>query len=91
MFNFTLSIGSSDYTPENNGSVTAETFELLLILNVETSVNITNDFNLENNETFFINLIGCSPGCVISPDFNAVTVTIQGDESKWLHAHLLGS
>ena len=86
-----MSIGGSDYTPEYNGSVTPETFELLLLLNVEIGVNITNDFNLENDEIFFVNLTGCSPGCVISPDFSAVTVTIQSDESKWLHAHLLGS
>ena len=50
----------------------------------EIDVLIVDDFSFENDETFFVNLTGCSPGCVISPDSNAVTVTIIDNESKWL-------
>ena len=77
-----MSIGRRDYTPENNGFVTAGDINLFVTLRVEISVAITNDFDFENEETFFVNLTGCSPGCVISPNQNAITITIQSDESK---------
>ena len=67
-------IGRRDYTPENNGSVTAVDINLYVTMRVEISVAITNDFDFENEETFFVNLTGCSPGCVISPNQNAVTI-----------------
>ena len=51
-------------------------------MTAEILVIIVNDFNFENDETFFVNLTGCSPGCVILPESSAVTVTIQSDESK---------
>ena len=70
--------GSRDYTPENNGSVIVSIFTM----SVEISVSITNDFDFENDETFFVNLTGCSPGCVISPNQSVITITIQSDESK---------
>ena len=69
--------GSRDYTPENNGSVIAD-----FTMSVEISVAITNDFDFENDETFFVNLTGCSPGCVISSNQSVITITIQSDESK---------
>ena len=68
----------SDYVSEMNGIITTQGFAMT----AEITVNIIDDFNFENDETFFVNLTGCSPGCVISPDFNVVTVTIQSDESK---------
>ena len=70
--------GTGDYTSVMNGIITSQLFATT----VEITVIIINDFNFENDETFFVNLTGCSPGCVISPDSNAVTVTIQSDESK---------
>ena len=77
-----MSIGRRDYTPENKGSVTAVDINLYVTMSVEISVAITNDFDFENEETFFVNLTGCSPGCVISPNQNEVTIIIQSDESK---------
>ena len=48
------------------------------------TVNITDDSDVENNEIFFINLTGCSPGCMIPSVNDTVTVTIQSDDGKWL-------
>ena len=76
-----IGTGGRDYTPENNGSVIADFFSIIM-MSVEISFAITNDFDFENDETFFVNLTGCSPGCVISPNQNAITITIQSDESK---------
>ena len=76
---FMLSIaGTGDYMSENNGFVMADA----LTSPVEISVNLIDDPNFENDEKFFVNLTGCSPGCVISPNQNAITITIQSDESK---------
>ena len=75
---FMLSIAGGDYMPENNGFDMADA----MTSPVEISVNLMDDSNFENDETFFVNLIGCSPGCVISPNQNVITITIQSDESK---------
>ena len=69
---------SGDYISELNGNITSQSYAMT----VEISVFIIDDFSFENDETFFVNLTGCSPGCVISPDSNVVIVTIQNNESK---------
>ena len=75
---FMLSIAGDDYMPENNRFVMVDAMTSPVGINV----NLMDDSNFENDETFFVNLTGCSPGCVISPNQNAITITIQSDESK---------
>ena len=69
-----------DYTSVSNGSITIDPFVLPY---PDITINITNDADLESNETFFINFTGCSPGCLISSDSDVVTVTILDDEGQW--------
>ena len=72
-------IGGMDYTTVTNGSVTIVPFSTI----PNITVNITNDISFEDNETFFVNFTGCSPGCMIPSASDTVTVTIQDDEGKW--------
>ena len=80
---FMLSIADTgDYIPANNGIVMVDA---MTSSPVEISVSLIDDPNFENDETFFVDLTGCSPGCVISPNQSAITITIQSDESKCAH------
>ena len=64
-----------DYTPITDGSLVINTFLLPLI-----AVSIEDDPFFENDETFFVNFTGCSPGCMVSSTF--VEVTIESDDGK---------
>ena len=68
-----------DYTSVTSGSTTITPFPLSI---PDITVDITNDIIFENNETFFVNFIGCSPGCMIPSASDTVTVTIQNDDGK---------
>ena len=46
------------------------------------AVNIIDDPEMENDETFFIDFTGCSPGCMVISANDTVTVTIQSDDGK---------
>ena len=71
-----------DYTPITNGSITFSQGALILASTQDVTIGIIDDSTFENDETFFVNFTGCSPGCVIPPASNAVTVTIESDEGK---------
>ena len=77
----TLCIGNQleDYTPVTSGSITVNPFSSI----PDITVVIVNDNLFENNETFFVNFTGCSPGCMIPSASDTVTVTIQSDEGEW--------
>ena len=79
VYNFTLSIGGSDYTAVST-SITVNPFQPTPSI----TINIIDDQNFENDETFFVNFTGCSPGCVVPTDSDTVTVTIQSDEGNYI-------
>ena len=51
----------SDYVPVSGGSVTVSPFMTMTDINV----TVLDDPDFENDETFFVNFTGCSPGCEI--------------------------
>ena len=75
----TLCIGGQDYTPVTSGSITITSSSSI----PDITVVIANDTSFEDNETFFVNFTGCSPGCMIPSASDTVTVTIQSDDGKW--------
>ena len=71
-----------DYTPITNGSITFSVGALTQALTQDITIGIEDDSFFEDYETFFVNFTGCSPGCVIPPASNAVTITIENDDGK---------
>ena len=72
-------VGGSDYTPVSSGSITIDIVQSVF---PNITVNITDDPEMENDETFFIDFTGCSPGCMVISANDTVTVTIQSDDGK---------
>ena len=77
-------LGGMDYSSVNSGSITVNPMSAI----PDITVNITNDPDFEENETFFVNFTGCSPGCMIASANDTVTVTIQDDDGKWLRLNI---
>lgn len=77
-------VGSDDYTSTSNGSITIDIVQSVF---PNITVNITNDFEVENDETFFINFTSCSPGCMVSSANDTINVTIQSVDGKWLTSY----
>ena len=72
-------VGGSDYTPVNSGSITIDIVQSVF---PNTTVSITDDSEVENDEIFFINFTGCSPGCMVSSASDTVIVTMESDDGK---------
>ena len=81
VYDITLSIGGNDFAPVS-GSITANPLQTWPPPSI--TFNITDDTLFEDNETFIVNFISCSPtpGCDIPPASSTVTVTIQSDDGK---------